>query len=55
MDLFLFGFFLYSFVAPFFSESAKILARRLFSEKQKSLPDTPNNVIMVVISVIYYL
>jgi len=52
MDMILlFGFVLTSFVAPFLYFSAKILAERLFGEKQKSLPNTPTNVLVVVIFV----
>jgi len=52
MDLnFLLGLLLSPFLVPFFSESGKILARRLFGEKQKSLPDSSSNVFVVVIFV----
>ena len=48
MELFLLGFVSSSFVAPFLSEMAKILAKRLFGEKAKTLPDAPENVSVVV-------
>jgi len=44
----LLGFFLSSFVVPFLSEAGKILARRLFSEKQKSLPEPSDNAMAVI-------
>ena len=52
MELFLLGFVSSTFVAPFLSESAKILARRLFSEKKKTLPNSPQNVLLVVFFVL---
>jgi len=49
MDMiYLFGFALTAFIMPFLSEVAKTLAKRLFGEKQKSLPDTPTNVMVVI-------
>ena len=51
MELILFGLFS-SFVAPFLYFSAKVLAERLFSEKQKSLPNPSANVLVVVIFVV---
>jgi len=40
----LFGFVVSAFVAPFLSETGKILARRLFSQTKKSLPNPSTNV-----------
>ena len=48
MELFLLGLITSSFIAPFLSETAKILAKHLFSEKQKSLPDASGNVVVVI-------
>ena len=49
MDLsFMLGFFVTSFVVPFLSTSATILAKRLFDEQQKTLPDSSSNVPEVV-------
>ena len=49
----LFGFVVSTLVVPFLSESGKILARRLFGETKKSLPNSSDNVLMVVIRVKY--
>ena len=49
MELFLLGL-LSLFLAPFLKSAAESLAKRIFSEKQKSLPDA-NNVLVVVILV----
>lgn len=49
MDLiFLLGLLVSGFVVQFLSETGKIFARRLFSEKAKTLPNAPDNVSMVV-------
>jgi len=42
-----------SFVATFVMYSAKTLAKRLFSDTQKPLPNTPTNVTVVVVFVVY--
>ena len=44
---FLLGVFVTSFVVPFLSTTATILAKRMFGEQQKTLPDT-DNVLAVV-------
>jgi len=48
MWLFLLGLFS-AFCVTFVTSSATTVAKRLFSEKQKPLPDTPENVIVVVL------
>ena len=54
MDLsFLLGLFITSFVVPFLSATATMLAKRMFGEQTKTLPDTPDNAIVVVFFVKY--
>ena len=44
----LFGFALTAYLVPFLSEMAKIHARYLFSEKQKPLPNSSDNIMVVI-------
>ena len=49
--IYLLGIAFTAFVVPFLTVSATTLAKRMFSEKQKPLPKTPDNVKVVVIFV----
>ena len=49
--IYLLGIAFTAFVVPFLTVSATTLAKRMFSEKQKPLPDTSDNVKVVVIFV----
>ena len=53
MELFLLGL-ISAFSVTFVTSSATVLAKRLFSETQKPLPNTSPNVTMVVVYVFIY-